>query len=368
MGSDPLVQPQGNMKDVSTNSSKMCQKGSTLKVPLDASRRYNVPMCVYIGGCHVLALYACCYGMLGWNGAVPIKRSTLILAFLLWPISALGITAGVHRLWCHRSYEASFPLKLFLMLCNSIANQSSIKHWALDHRVHHLKSDTSADPHDSSRGFFYAHVGWLLLHKTEAVRKEGRKVDISDLQADPLVSFQNRFDPYWNFAWCFVLPAAFSVWAFDETFWHGFLFAGMLRYVFVLNCTWSVNSLVHGTVASLDFPNPYDAAHPPAESRLVSFLAMGEGWHSWHHAFPFCYACSELGCLEQYNPTKLFLDGCYHAGLVWNRKTGTRMWGTRKARMVEKLESEGKQLRESLSGPPLWKVRKIEVVEKDHKE
>lgn len=356
-------------KDVSIASPELSPKSAALKVSQDTSTKYNVPMCIYIGGCHVFAFYAICYFSFGWNEpASPVKHSTLVFAFLLWPISGLGITAGAHRLWSHRSYEASFLLKAFLMLCNSIANQSSIWHWARDHRTHHLHSDTKADPYNSNRGFFYAHVGWLLTQKPVAVRDAGRKIDMSDLNGDLVVSFQKRFDPYWNFAWCFIIPAIFSVWAFDDTLWHGFLFAGVLRYVYVLHCTWSVNSLVHGTVSSLNLPSPYDTIHPPSESRLVSFLAIGEGWHSWHHAFPFCYACSELGCFQQYNPTKLFLDSCYHAGLVWNRKRGTRMWCERKARMVERFNSEGKDLQETLTGPPMWRVRKIEVVERQTKE
>ena len=55
----------------------------------------------------------------------------------------LGITAGAHRLWAHRSYKASFPLRVILMLSNSIANQGSIWHWARDHRVHHKHTEVS---------------------------------------------------------------------------------------------------------------------------------------------------------------------------------------------------------------------------------
>ena len=69
------------------------------------------------------------------------NRWTLLWAFILWPISGIGITGGVHRLWAHRSYKASFPLRVYLMLSNSIANQGSIWHWARDHRVHHKHSE-----------------------------------------------------------------------------------------------------------------------------------------------------------------------------------------------------------------------------------
>ncbi|CAD7929739.1 unnamed protein product [Amoebophrya sp. A25] len=291
----------------------------------------------------------------------PVKWQTLALAFLLWPISGLGITAGAHRLWSHRSYEAHWLTRLFLMLCNSIANQTSIYHWARDHRTHHIHSDTESDPHDSNRGWFYSHVGWLLVHKPEAVRKAGRKVDVSDLLRDALVMFQKKTDPWWNFAWCFAVPAFISVYFWQETLWNGFLFAGVLRYVYVLHCTWSVNSIVH-----TDFgPSTYDPKEPPSESRLVSILAMGEGWHSWHHAFAFDYATAELDCFQQWNPTKVFIDMMAMLGLVRNRKRGLRMWGKRKEAMRQAAAAEGMVLVESLHGPPLFKVRTIETVPQD---
>ena len=73
-------------------------------------------------------------------------------------LSSQGITAGVHRLWTHRSYKASFPLRVFLMLANCMAMEDSIYIWSRDHRVHHKYSETTADPHNATRGFFFSHV------------------------------------------------------------------------------------------------------------------------------------------------------------------------------------------------------------------
>jgi hypothetical protein len=38
-------------------------------------------------------------------------------------MNALGITAGAHRLWTHRSYRARIPLRILLAIFNSIAFQ-----------------------------------------------------------------------------------------------------------------------------------------------------------------------------------------------------------------------------------------------------
>eukprot|EP00957_Ditylum_brightwellii_P128975 9839105-Ditylum_brightwellii.AAC.1 len=148
----------------------------------------NWPMGIYISLVHVVAAV----GLL----TVPkCSAETLLWAFLLWPISGFGITVGVHRLWSHRSYEASPIVRLMLMLFNSVANQGSIYHWARDHRVHHKYSETDADPHNATRGFFFAHMGWLFVKKHPDVIKAGRELDFTDLHEDSFVMFQKKLDP-----------------------------------------------------------------------------------------------------------------------------------------------------------------------------
>ena len=68
---------------------------------------------------------------------------TLLFAQMLWPISGYGVTVGAHRLWAHRTYEAHFLFRLYLMLANSLAYQGSIYSWAINHRLHHAYSETS---------------------------------------------------------------------------------------------------------------------------------------------------------------------------------------------------------------------------------
>ncbi|EER10925.1 stearoyl-coa desaturase, putative, partial [Perkinsus marinus ATCC 50983] len=109
----------------------------------------------------------------------------------VYVLSALGITAGAHRLWSHRSYRATYPLRVFLMICNSFANQGSIIHWASNHRAHHLHADTDRDPHDSQRGFFYAHIGWLLIHKPKLVADACSRISVEDLYNDNVLLLQH---------------------------------------------------------------------------------------------------------------------------------------------------------------------------------
>ena len=146
----------------------------------------NWPMIIYIGLAHAAAV-------MGLFSITKCHPYTLLWAFILWPITGIGITGGVHRLWSHRSYKASFPLRVYLMLSNSIANQGSIWHWARDHRVHHKHSETNADPHNATRGFFFAHMGWLFVKKHPDIIKAGKQLNYDDLAADSTVVRTFRF-------------------------------------------------------------------------------------------------------------------------------------------------------------------------------
>jgi stearoyl-CoA desaturase (delta-9 desaturase) len=113
-------------------------------------------------------------------------------------MSGLGITAGCHRLWAHKSYKAKLPLRLLLAFFQTVAFQNSIHEWSRDHRVHHKYSETHADPHNAKRGFFFAHMGWLMSKKHPAVKEKGAGIDMSDLDNDPVVSFQKKYVLYSN--------------------------------------------------------------------------------------------------------------------------------------------------------------------------
>ncbi|XP_034253876.1 acyl-CoA desaturase-like [Thrips palmi] len=86
--------------------------------------------------------------------------------------------------------------------------QYSIYEWARNHRVHHKFMDTDVDPHNIKRGFFFAHVGWLMVHKHPDVRAKGKIVDVSDLEADPIVMFQKRYYYTLMVLFAFVMPTA----------------------------------------------------------------------------------------------------------------------------------------------------------------
>lgn len=247
---------------------------------------------------------------------------TLLFSFIIWPITGWGVTVGAHRLWAHRTYEAHFLLRLFLMLANSVAYQGTIYDWATNHRIHHLYTETDADPHNSTRGFFFSHIGWLLLKPNPATIEAQKKLDRSDLWDDPLVRIQHQCDPYYIVFAVFFFPASVAYYGWGENYVNAMLVAGSIRYCLMMHSTFLVNSAAH-----LWGDRPYDSDGSFAvESPMVSFLCLGEGWHNWHHKYPFDYAASEFGISVQWNVSKLFIDIMAKLGLVWGRKRATAAW------------------------------------------
>ena len=132
---------------------------------------------------------------------LPHKGLTYLLQFLILLGAAFGVTAGSHRYFTHRAYRANSKLRYFLIFLQTLSAQEDIIKWVRDHRVHHKFTDTNADPHNSKRGFFFSHMGWLLLKKHPEVKKFGSRVDMSDLENDPALLFHRTYDECYFNSW-----------------------------------------------------------------------------------------------------------------------------------------------------------------------
>ncbi|XP_035714860.1 stearoyl-CoA desaturase 5 [Folsomia candida] len=201
------------------------------------------------------------------------------------------------------------------MWWDTIAVQNSIFEWCRDHRVHHKFTETHADPRNAKRGFFFAHMGWLMVRKHPDVIRKGATVDMSDLAKDPVVMFQHRHYSALVTIFAFGIPTVIPYFfGPGETLWVCWL-STCFRYVLSLHLTWLVNSAAH-----LWGPRPYDKGLNPSENMAVSILTGGEGWHNFHHVYPQDYKASELG-LYAFSPATAFIDLFATLGLAYDLKT-----------------------------------------------
>ncbi|CAB3223431.1 unnamed protein product [Arctia plantaginis] len=266
----------------------------------------NIILFAYL---HLAALYG------GYLFLFSAKWQTDIFAYILYVMSGLGITAGAHRLWAHKSYKAKWPLRLILIIFNTMAFQDSAIDWARDHRMHHKYSETDADPHNATRGFFFSHIGWLLVRKHPELKKKGKGLDLSDLYADPILRFQKKYYLLLMPIACFILPTVIPVYCWSESWINAFFVAALFRYTFILNVTWLVNSAAHKWG-----DKPYDKNIKPSQNISVSVFALGEGFHNYHHTFPWDYKTAELGN-NRLNFTTNFINFFAKLGWAYDMKT-----------------------------------------------
>lgn len=158
--------------------------------------------------------------------------------------SGFGMSVGAHRLWAHRSFQASTLLRFVLLVLQTMTINGSAFSYARDHRNHHKWPATDADPKNPGRGFFFAHIGWWLLRKRPEVLEFGRKVPIDDLLKDKLLIFQHRYYLPLVVLCSFVVPIGVPVMVWHEDPLVAFAVC-VVRITVVLHHLFTVNSVAH---------------------------------------------------------------------------------------------------------------------------
>jgi hypothetical protein len=114
-----------------------------------------------------------------------------------------SITLGYHRLYSHLTFQAHWIVRLFTLIFGAGAFENSVLLWACEHRNHHKHVDHDEDPYCISKGFFHAHIGWLMFK----LRPFPPFDNVADLQKDPLVMWQHRYIHWIGSLIAFVFPA-----------------------------------------------------------------------------------------------------------------------------------------------------------------
>ncbi len=211
----------------------------------------------------------------------------LLLFAGFYAVTVLGVTAGFHRLFTHRSYTCVPALRWCLAIAGCMAAQGPITFWVATHRKHHLASDTPDDPHSPHgneggwragfRGWLHAHVGWMLSPKPVSMLRYA-----AELRRDPVVTACDRHYLVWVTLGV-LLPGVVG-WVVGGDMvscLRGALWGGMVRLLAVQHVTWSINSLCH-----LFGDAPFATGDHSRNNLLCALLSFGEGWHNNHHALP----------------------------------------------------------------------------------
>jgi len=252
----------------------------------------------------------CVTPVIGLIGAAftKLRWETFLFSIFYYFFTGLGITAGYHRLWAHRSYNASLPLQYFLAIAGAGAVEGSIKWWSRGHRAHHRYTDTELDPYNAHKGFFYSHIGWMLMKP----RRKPGVADVSDLSKNPVIRWQHKYYLPMILLVSFIIPTIIP-WLLWNDARGGYVYAGVLRLCFVHHSTFCVNSLAHWLGET-----PFDDKHTPRDHFATALVTIGEGYHNFHHQFPMDYRNAIRW--YQYDPTKWFIWVCQQLGLASHLK------------------------------------------------
>jgi stearoyl-CoA desaturase (delta-9 desaturase) len=201
---------------------------------------------------------------------VPASRTALSLAVGGYVLRMWAVTAGYHRYFSHRSYKTSRAFQLFLAVLGTTTMQNGPLWWASSHRLHHKHSDTELDPHSAAtRGFLYAHAGWIF-DRTQPDRRDYSNV--KDLSRYPELRWVDAHP------WVALAAYGAACWAIGGL--PGFVWGFVVGTVAVLHATLLINSLAH-TWGS----RRYATADSSRNNALLACLTLGEGWHNNHHRF-----------------------------------------------------------------------------------
>jgi len=209
-------------------------------------------------------------------GCTLVLVTGLGLGALLWAVGLylirmLAITAVVHRLIAHRSYQAARPVWWIGSLLAASAGQMGPSWWKAHHQQHHCHVDGQGDPHTPllSRqgwgGFWHSQLGWLLTPDFQPERLP------ADVEADPLLRLIDRGH---------LLPPLALAWLSWQLGGLPWLAAFCLSTTVLFHAVASVNSVAH-----LAGSQPFATGDGSRNNPWVALLTLGEGWHNLHHAF-----------------------------------------------------------------------------------
>ncbi len=195
--------------------------------------------------------------------------------------TGMSITLGYHRLFAHKAFKAKRPVRLATLIFGACAFENSALDWASDHRDHHKHVDRDDDPYNINKGFWWAHIGWLIFKLTP----EDGRLNVPDLKKDRLVMWQHQYTQLIAVVVGLLLPALLGfLWDGWIGALGGFLIAGVTRVVVVQHSTFFINSLCH-TIGN----RPYDKGTSARDSWIMALLTFGEGYHNYHHTFQHDY-------------------------------------------------------------------------------
>lgn len=238
---------------------------------------------------------------------LPLRPGWIPLAIALAYTFNLGTCAGLHRLLSHRAFSCPKWVEYALVSAAMVTAQGSPLLWVATHRRHHAHSDRAGDVHSPHRGFWYAHIGWMIdRDSTDSGDSQRYCRDLAE-------------DPYyrWLLRWRFV-PQVITILLIGLVLgWAALPFTFFVPLVWWMHITYLVNSACHTQWLGT---RSFETRDGSRNVWWVALLTWGEGWHNNHHASP---RSARMGLMPgQLDLVYLFIRALGAFGLAWDIQTG----------------------------------------------
>jgi len=226
----------------------------------------------WINSCNVVEMHS--FASLAFVPGVFSWKAVGVAILFHWITGGLGITLGLHRLISHRSFDVPKWLEYFFAFCATLACQGSLLNWTGLHRLHHKYSDQGLplDPHDSSKGFWWSHMGWMFFKypSPDLIMRVTK-----DINSDPVYLFLDKY--------FLVIQSLLGYLLYLWGGWPFVIWGIFVRLVLVFHCTWFVNSATH----KFGYQSYEESNDRSKNCWWVALLTYGEGWHNNHHAYQY---------------------------------------------------------------------------------
>jgi stearoyl-CoA desaturase (delta-9 desaturase) len=182
----------------------------------------------------------------------------------------VGVTAGFHRYFAHRSYRTGRAFQFALGWLGCTALQKGPLWWAAHHRHHHRHADTADDVHSPVTGSLArAHAGWVF----DARWNDTDPAAVRDLARFPELRLLDRFH---------LVPAGLLAGlCYLVGGWSGVAVGFFGGSVLSHHAVFLVNSACH-----MWGRRRYATPDASRNNAVVAVLTLGEGWHNNHHRHP----------------------------------------------------------------------------------
>ncbi|CAG9809490.1 unnamed protein product [Chironomus riparius] len=248
-----------------------------------------------------------------------VRGPTYIFTFGAFIVGGLGLGPGAHRYFCHRSFKTNRAVKIFLIFCQQLSGIRTVSMWVRVHRTHHKFADTDKDPTSMKYGLLHAAIGWFLIEQTPECKRELERIYMDDITADSDLNFQLKYYPILYVLITIALPTIIPYYFWNETILIGFGL-NMIRYGLNIYQQIVGNSFLHWNGRK-----PYDKTGTSIDNDFYNLITLGEGYHNFHHAFPFDYRANELfGIAHITSLSSLFINLLAFFGLIYDRKFAPR--------------------------------------------